>query len=455
MPASGTNLRIPAAPLRVLTLLEEAGYDSYAVGGCVRDSLLGRTPGDWDLCTGARPEQVSQVLQQHGIRVIETGLQHGTVTAVIEHQPIEITTFRLDGDYTDHRRPDEVIFTDDLTADLSRRDFTVNAMAYHPARGLMDPFQGAKDLQAGLLRCVGKAARRFEEDALRILRCLRFASVLGFAIEEETAQALLNLKHSLAHVAAERIQKELTALLCGQNARQILMAYREVIFVILPQLQPMDGFDQRSPWHCYDVWEHSCAAAEAVPPDPVLRWAALLHDCGKPPCFFMRDGTGHFHGHADVSARTAQEIFAQLKFSKRMSDQALTLIAHHELRLLEQQHLAPARLRRLLGRYGNDTLLQLLDLARADVLAQAPEKRSRLEHYAPLRMEILALADKNTCVTRAQLAVNGSDLLPLGLQGPQLGRALDLLLEEVLEGRLPNEAQALLDWAVQNVTSFS
>jgi tRNA nucleotidyltransferase (CCA-adding enzyme) len=437
------KLELPPAPLSLITLLEAAGHSAYAVGGCVRDALLGQPPGDWDLCASAQPEQVTACLRAHEIKVLETGLRHGTVTAVMDHKPIEITTFRLDGGYTDHRRPDSVTFTGDLAADLSRRDFTVNAMAWHPAKGLADPFHGEADLRSGLLRCVGEPARRFGEDALRILRCLRFASTLGFAVEENTSQALFDLKGALRHVAAERIQSELTKLLCGKNARQILLEYRDIIFAVLPRLGPLSGFDQRTPWHCYDIWGHSCAAVEAAPASPALRWAALLHDCGKPPCFFVRDGAGHFHGHPEVSERLAREMLGELKCPKKLTEHVAVLIRRHELRLLEQPQ-SPARLRRLLGELGPETLLDLLDLTRADVAAQAPEKLYRLAGYEPLRAQILALAAENPCVTRAQLAVNGKDLMALGLRGPELGRMLDRLLEEALEGRAENTREALL-----------
>ena len=444
---------LPPAPLRLIALLEAAGYAAYCVGGCVRDVLLGKAPVDWDLCTSARPEQVTQALRPHGITIHETGLQHGTVTAVMDRQPVEITTFRLDGAYTDHRRPDSVSFTDDLTADLSRRDFTVNAMAWRPGQGLADPFGGQEDLRAGLLRCVGEPSRRFGEDALRILRCLRFASTLGFSIEENTAGALFELKDTLRHVAAERVQSELTKLLCGQNARKILLEYREIIFAVLPELRPLSGFDQRSPWHCHDVWGHTCAAVEAavpgVPDEPagsfgwaVLRWAALLHDCGKPACFFTRDGVGHFHGHPEAGERMARGMLTRLKCPKRLTERVATLIRYHELRLLELT--VPVKLRRLLGELGPEALLDLLELTRADVMAQAPEKLYRLEAYEPLREQINSLMKENACVTRGQLAVSGKDLLPLGFQGPALGRALDRLLEEVLEGRVANEREALL-----------
>jgi len=443
MPVDGA-LVLPESVTKLLVLLETAGFQAYAVGGCVRDALLGKTPEDWDLCTSAQPEQVAAALK--GIPVLETGLRHGTVTALLRQKPFEITTFRLDGAYTDRRRPDSVTFTDDLTTDLSRRDFTVNAMAYHPTKGLKDPFGGAGDLRAGIIRCVGAPARRFEEDALRVLRCLRFASTLDFSIEENTAAQVRLQRETLRFVAAERVQKELAKLLCGPSARRILLEYRDVVFTLLPRLRPLSGFDQRTPWHCYDIWEHSCAALEAVPPEPALRWAALLHDCGKPDCFFWRDGVGHFHGHPAVSERMAREMLSGLKCSRQFIEHVALLVKHHELRLLDEPQ-KPARLKRLLGELGEERLLELLELMRADVLAQAPEKRWRLERYDALREEIAALARENSCVTRKQLAVGGNDLLPLGLRGPQLGRMLNRLLEEVVEGRLENRRECLLDWA--------
>ncbi|MDR0530800.1 MAG: HD domain-containing protein [Oscillospiraceae bacterium] len=437
------TITTPPYVQEILARLEAAGHAAYLVGGCVRDALLGRVPEDWDICTGATPQEARQALA--GIEVIGTGLAHGTVTAVIDHHPVEITTFRLDGAYSDHRRPDSVSFTDDLAADLGRRDFTVNAMAYHPARGLADPYDGAGDLRNKILRCVGDPGRRFEEDALRILRALRFSAALGFSLEKNTAQAVAQWRGALRYVAAERAQKELTRLLCGPDARRVLLEHKAVIFTLLPQLEPLDGFEQHTPWHCYDIWGHTCAAVGAIPPEPLLRWAALLHDSGKPERFFMENGQGHFHGHPAASERIAREIFAQLKCPKKLTETACLLIQNHELRILE--HPEPKRIKRLLGQFGEEALLELLELTRADILAQAPGKRYRLAAYAPMREEILRLSREGACVTRKQLAVNGNDLLPLGLRGPALGRALGALLEEVLEGRAENTRDGLLEAA--------
>ncbi|MCL2446147.1 MAG: HD domain-containing protein [Oscillospiraceae bacterium] len=436
-------MTLPPEPARLITLLEQAGFSVYVVGGCVRDSLLGKQPEDWDLCTAATPQQASEILHSAGITVHETGLQHGTITAVIDGKAYEITSFRCDGAYTDHRRPDSVQFTQNLHEDLARRDFTINAMAFHPQTGLVDPFGGQADLQAGVIRCVGEPAQRFAEDALRILRALRFAATLGFAIEENTAQAAYHAREYLLHIAHERVQVELTKLLCGSHAHEILLAHREIIFAVLPELAPLNGFDQHTPWHCYDVYEHSCVAVQHVPPTPALRWAALLHDIGKPACFFMRDGTGHAHGHPAVSVQLTLQVCERLKFSRKLTQQVHTLVEHHELRLLEDD-VAPARLRRLLGKHGGNLLLQLLQLNRADVCAQHPDKLYRLENFEPIQQAIEQLIAEQSCVTRAQLAVNGNDLMALGLRDKQLGQALDELLHQVIEGKLPNEREYLL-----------
>jgi len=439
-------MTLPPEPAHLITLLEQAGFSAYAVGGCVRDILLGRTPGDWDLCSSATPEQARDVLQAAGVTVHETGLQHGTITAVLDCKPYEITSFRRDGSYSDYRRPDTVHFTQHLHEDLARRDFTINAMAFHPQQGIVDPFGGQVDLQARVIRCVGEPAQRFAEDALRILRALRFAATLGFAIEEKTAQAAHGLRENLLHIAHERVQVELTKLICGTHACEILLVHREILFTVLPELAPLSGFDQHTPWHCYDVYEHSCVAVENAPPEPALRWAALLHDVGKPACFFMRDGTGHAHGHPAVSAELALQVCERLKFSRKLTQQVHALVEHHELRLLEHDMPPAARLRKLLGKFGGEMLLQLLELNRADVCAQHPEKRFRLANYEPIKQAIEQLIATQSCVTRAQLAVNGRDLMALGLADKQLGEAIDELLEQVIDGTLPNEKAALLHY---------
>lgn len=293
-------MRLPEHAARAVAALEAAGYQTWAVGGCVRDSLRGAAPHDWDLCTAARPDQMQAVFA--GERVLETGLRHGTLTLLTEGGPIEITTFRTDGGYSDGRHPDGVRFVGSVEDDLARRDFTIGAMAWHPQRGLCDPYGGLDDLQEGILRAVGDPDARFAEDALRILRGIRFASRLGFAVERETAAAMRRQAARLNGIAAERVRGELTGLLCGRFVHRALRMFADLIGVVLPELTPMFGCAQRNPHHLYDVWEHSIRAAAQVPADPVLRWAALLHDCGKPACKTVDEqGIGHFYGHPAVS----------------------------------------------------------------------------------------------------------------------------------------------------------
>ena len=303
-------MNCPESVRTVLGTLEAAGYEAWCVGGCVRDTLLGRVPGDWDVTTSAMPEETMAVF---GKRAFPTGLQHGTVTVRTHHEAIEVTTYRVDGEYRDHRRPDSVTFTRSLEEDLRRRDFTVNAMAMSLRGELRDPFGGQMDLKNSVLRCVGEPDRRFGEDALRILRGLRFAATLGFTIEQETAESIHRSRNDLKDIAVERIQVELFKLLSGRNAAEILRQFPDVIGVFWPEVLPMVGFDQCNHHHCYDVWEHTLRAVEAVPCDPILRCAMLLHDIGKPACFTMDEaGVGHFYGHGAISRELADGMLRRL-----------------------------------------------------------------------------------------------------------------------------------------------
>lgn len=434
-------MRLPETIESILSRLHGAGFAAYAVGGCVRDTLAGREPHDWDICTAARPEQVHAVFTGEDVR--DTGLQHGTVTLVMDHVPYEITTFRVDGNYSDSRRPDSVAFTEDVTLDLARRDFTVNAMAYSPADGLLDPFGGREDLQNGVIRCVGDPRERFAEDALRILRALRFASRFGYSVEEETAAAVHGLAPTLARIAPERIKAELDGLLCGPAAAEVLRSFPDVIGVPIPEVLPCVGFGQRSPWHVYDVWEHTLRAVAAAPEEPLLRWTMLFHDLGKPPTFSLGlDGHGHFYGHAAESARIAAAVMDRLRFSNGERDAIAELVRRHD------GVLAPDRkaVRRQLARIGRTQFHRLLAVKRADNLAQAPELAApRLEELERLR----ALADEierdGDCTDLQRLAVNGRDLLALGYPpGPALGAELQRLLELVLDDPAKNDRDALL-----------
>ena len=411
---------IPEAAGEVLARLEGAGYEAWCVGGAVRDLLLGREPGDWDVTTSAPPEAV---LALFAPRSLPTGLRHGTVTVKTGGGTgVEVTTYRRDGVYLDSRHPDHVEFTACLEEDLARRDFTVNAIAMDRRGRIADPFGGREDLSRRVLRAVGRAEDRFREDALRILRCLRFASKLGFAIAPDTAAALRAQGPLLRRIAPERIQAELTGLLCGAGAAEVLLSYPEVLGVFLPEILPCVGFDQRSVYHCYDVWEHTARSVAAVRPEPVLRYTMLLHDLGKPDAFSLgEDGRG-------------QNLI-------------LTLVERHDCQL----PLSEKAVRRNLARYGEETLRLLLEVKRADNLAQAEAYRDRQElinRWEALLDQVLA---RNSCFSLKQLAVKGGDLTALGLTGPAVGRALADLLERTIDEELPNDRDSQLNYVKENL----
>ena len=438
---------LPQGAAFVLKRLHDAGYQAYVVGGCVRDTLLGIAPKDWDVCTNALPHEMQRVFAD--CHVIETGLQHGTLTVMYDHEPYEVTTFRVDGEYTDHRHPDEVIFVADVREDLSRRDFTVNAMAWSEETGVVDAFGGQEDLAARLIRCVGDARKRFGEDALRIMRAMRFASVYGFAIDPDTDEAIHELKSTLADVAAERIRVELAKLLCGAGAGNILRTYRDVIFTLFPALAPMDGFDQRTPHHLWDVWEHTVRAVEAVPATETLRLAMLLHDCGKIAAFSVDDrGEGHATGHEEHSVRIAQKVLADLKLDNATRDRVLLLIGSHGWPVTPERRL----LKRRLNQLGEEALRQLIEVKRADALATGTKDTAAVEAHRVQTLSALdALLAENPCVTLRDMAVNGRDLMAMGAKGRAVGETLQWLLEQVLDEILPNERDALLAAAQEHL----
>lgn len=445
------TIRLPRDAYRLLQTLRAAGHSAYVVGGCVRDSLLGRLPGDWDICTSARPDQLRAIF--HDQRLILTGEKHGTVAVILHGKPYEITTYRLDGSYRDHRHPDSVQFVDDLAADLARRDFTVNAMAYAPGEGIIDLYGGRSDLAAGIVRCVGTPADRFAEDALRILRALRFTAKLGFTLEPATAAAALAARDTLRTVSAERLYAELDGLLLAPGAGKTLAQYGEILGGVVPEILPCIGCTQPGRWHCYDVWQHSAAAVAALDlrgQDTrgvrVLCWAAFLHDIAKPQCRTVGpDGAAHFKGHNQRGAQAARTILRRLKAPAYLTDGAVGLIAVHDAPLPADD----TGILKLLNRSGAIFLRRLCVLKYADLDAHAatPEvaaRRAEVERFA-CRMDELA---KTGCYTMRQLAVNGADLMAAGIPaGPGVGATLQTLLTAVMEGRLPNEREALLEAA--------
>ena len=423
-----------------INLLQSAGFEAYAVGGCVRDSLLGKTPNDWDITTSAKPEDMKSVFAD--FHCIDTGIKHGTVTVVIDGEPLEITTFRLDGEYEDNRHPKSVTFTSDLGADLGRRDFTVNAMAYSKMTGTVDLFGGQNDLKNGIIRCVGDPDRRFNEDALRILRAMRFASALDFEIEEKTAQRLLKNRALLGNISEERIAKELLKLVCGKGAKRILTDFAPVLFEILPELQPMYKNSHDNPHHCYDIYEHTLIAVESIDPEPTLRFAMLLHDCGKPAVKkFDENGVAHFYGHQRISAEISAQILARLKVSNKFRDEILFLVSNHDRwELYESTEKMP----RYLSKFGLDGVLKLLKVMRADVLAQSPEYRYRLDQIADAEEIAKNLAAQKPCLSLRELQINGRTLMDIGIpQGRKLGAVLAQLLDEVIDGVTKNTQEAL------------
>ena len=438
-------LKIPAHVDILLAALRGAGFAAHPVGGCVRDSLMGREPADWDVCTSARPEQVEAVFQNY--RLIETGLRHGTVTVLSDGRPVEITTFRTDGAYHDSRHPDAVTFVQDLAADLARRDFTVNAMAFGANGEVIDLYGGREDLQRGLIRCVGEPDERFGEDALRILRALRFASKLDFAIEEATAQSAVKNRALLHNIAKERIFSELKGILIGPGAGRVLRDYAPVIFEVLPELAPQAGFDQKNPNHIHDIWTHTAMAVDAVTPDPVLRLAMLFHDAGKPATFFTdENGVGHFYGHDRVGAELADGILRRLKCDNATRERVTLLVRYHDVEPPRTEKAA----RRLLAKLGKPVIRQLIQCGRADCADRTEEVQQR--NFAAIdeaeRLLEAALAGPEKCFGMKSLAVSGRDIMALGVkEGPAVGQVLQALFDQVVDGELANDRAVLLEKA--------
>lgn len=436
-------MNIPQGPDEILNRLTAAGFQAYAVGGCVRDSLLGTVPGDWDICTSALPEETEACFSD--LRVVETGLKHGTVTVIFQGVPYEITTFRSDGNYLDHRRPQQVNFVRTLKEDLLRRDFTINAMAVGLDEEIQDPFGGRQDLTDGIIRCVGDPDTRFTEDALRILRGLRFASRLGFSIAPKTAAAMERNKNLLSYVSGERIYKELTGILIGTYAQSVLEQYGGVLAAVLPEIQPSMGFLQRNPFHNRDVWQHTLEALGKSRPDPIVRWALLLHDLGKPDCFTLDDrGIGHFYGHPQRSMELAEQILDRFHGDKKTRDTICLLVRDHDRE-------APATIknaRRWIARYGRDNVRLLLEVKRCDCLAHVdtPKTRARYNNLMEMTRLIRECLETERCFSVRDLPVKGGDVMALGVPaGPQVGRILEGLLDDVLDGACPPERETLLE----------
>ena len=434
-------LYLPQSVTEAIDKLNAHGFEAYVVGGAVRDMIRGADAHDYDITTNALPEETQRVFA--GYRTIETGLAHGTLTVLIDGMPLEITTYRIDGEYTDMRHPDSVTFTRNLREDAARRDFTVNAMAYHPKEGVKDFFDGKGDLEKKVIRAVGDPARRFTEDALRILRAMRFAAVLDFTIEAKTARAMREKMQGLLRVSPERIREELIKLLCGKAARRILIEHREVLAVVLPEVLPLFDFNQKNHHHEFDLWEHTLRALEAIPAHPHLRLAAFLHDFGKPACMSLdENGEGHFYGHAEKSAEIAERVLERLRLDNKTKDTVLRLIKYHDT----VPDPASRQFTRFRSRFGEEFLTDWLTLVRADRTGQAkslsPEKERTLREAEEAARALLTEEER---LDMKSLKLSGKDLLALGIPpGKEMGKLLSSALEAVLDGKIPNEKEALL-----------
>lgn len=434
------KIQMPQAVREILQTLRENGYEAYAVGGCVRDSVLGRKPEDWDITTSAMPEETKALFP----KTFDTGIEHGTITVLIDHVGYEVTTYRIDGEYEDGRHPKEVTFTRSLAEDLRRRDFTINAMAYNDEDGMVDLFGGMEDLKAGIIRCVGNAEERFSEDALRILRAVRFSAQLDFEIEEGTKEGIRKLAPNLCKISAERIQAELVKLLVSAHPDKLRDAWAlGITKVILPEFDRMMETSQETPYHCYSVGEHTLHAMKAVENDRVLRLTMLFHDMGKPDKKTIDpDGTAHFKGHASVSEAMAKEIMRRLKFDNDALRKVTRLVWCHDDRMPAEER----RVRRAVNRIGEELFPYYLKVRRADVAAQSAYRREeKEENLSAIENLYEKIMEEGQCVSLKTLAVGGKDLIAAGVKpGPQIGQILDRLLDEVLEDPRKNEKECLL-----------
>lgn len=440
--SSNIRIDVPEKAKKVVNTIQAAGFEAYVVGGCVRDSILGRQPQDWDITTSAKPEQVKALFP----RTIDTGLQHGTVTVMQDREGFEVTTYRIDGEYEDSRHPKEVVFTPNLEEDLKRRDFTINAMAYNEEKGLVDIFGGMEDIRLGRIRCVGRAEERFGEDALRMLRAIRFSAQLGYEIDEETKQGIRRLAPTLKNISAERIQTELVKMLVSPHPDYLRTAYdMGVTKVFFPEFDRAMETEQHHPHHMYSVGEHILHSLAYVPADKVLRLTMLLHDIGKPDTLTIDEqGITHFYNHESLSAEMAKGILRRLKFDNDTINMVYKLVMYHDYGNSVEPTLQIVR--RAMNKIGEDAFPALFQVKYADMMAQSDylrdEKLKRLEYWKRLYTEI---CEKEQCVSLKTLAVTGSDLIAAGMKpGKELGEVLQKLLQLVLDDPSCNTKDKLL-----------
>lgn len=437
------KIKLPASVKMVIDSLQARGYEAYAVGGCVRDSILGRVPDDWDITTSATPYEVKKIFQ----KTVDTGLKHGTVTVLAGNHAHEVTTYRIDGEYEDSRHPKNVEFTRNLGEDLKRRDFTINAMAYNDQAGLVDLYGGMNDLQEKKIRCVGNPEERFGEDALRILRAVRFSAQLGFRIEGETRQAVEKLAPTLRQISAERIAVELTKLLLSDRPEYLKTAWETGITnVVLPEFDRLMETPQKNPHHCFSVGEHTLVSLRYVPADKVLRWTMLLHDMGKPECRTTdEDGVDHFKGHGRVGVELAREILRRLKFDNDTIRKVTVLIQWHDCRMNAEEK----AVRRIMSRITPELFDRLMDVQYADAMAQSDyHRKEKLERIEKVRKVSRKIVEEKQCLSLKDLKLKGQDLIDLGVKpGPVIGEILKAALYEVLEEPSRNDPEILKKFA--------
>lgn len=440
------KINIPDNAKVILDVLKKNGYEAFVVGGCTRDAILGLAPHDWDICTSATPDQMLECFKD--FRVIETGLKHGTITVMVDVEPFEVTTYRIDGEYSDNRHPDEVIFVTDIKKDLSRRDITINAMAYNNEVGLVDFFNGYEDIQNKIIRCVGNPDDRFNEDALRIMRVLRFASTYGFTIDEKTDESLMKNKKLLHNIAVERINKELCRLLTGKGAEYILLNYKEIIGEIIPEIKPCFDFEQNNKHHIYDVYTHMIKALSYYKGDDFFVTLSLfLHDIGKPNVYFEDETGGHFHGHGSISHEIVKEILTRMRFDNETIKNVSELVLFHDSTVEpEKKHI-----RRWLNKIGEKQFRRLMDVRKCDVLAHSEiNKEKNLKKVESILSVLDEVIEEESCFSIKDLAINGNDLIAAGIkQGPKTGEILNYLLEMVIDEKIKNEKSILLAEALK------
>lgn len=441
------KINIPTEANELINTLQNHGYEAYVVGGCVRDSILCRKPHDWDICTSATPGEMLDIFKDR--KIIETGLQHGTVTVVVNGEPFEITTYRIDGEYSDNRRPDSVTFTDKLIEDLKRRDFTINAMAYNDDEGLIDPFNGLEDLKNKLIRCVGKPEDRFNEDALRILRAIRFACQLDFSIHSSIGWQIgyTDMVNNLRNISVERINSEFVKIVKTNQFYKRLVWNYNVFLLFIPELKDMIGFPQNNPWHVYDVYGHTIHAVEKCESeDLIVRLAVFFHDFGKPHSYQDgEDGIRHFKGHGRVSAEITDSIMKRLRFDNDTRNKVVELVYYHDATF----EVGKKYVKRWLNKIGEEQFRRLLEVRKADIQGQkADYEQSRIDKVNNIAQILEEVLQEDECFSLKDLAVNGKELMDIGYKaGKELGNTLNELLQLVIDGEYPNEKKVLLQEA--------